>query len=70
MEFKYVAGELLEVFITFNKAGVRAVKPLKYGLEKVQTFTSYTEDAKESNWEKTKKIFGGLFAEYVYIGQK
>ena len=42
--FIVLAGELLEVLRTFSKANVKAVKPLIYGIEKVQTFDAFIED--------------------------
>lgn len=42
--FIILTGELLEILRMFNKVSLKAVKPLKYGVERVQTFESFIED--------------------------
>ena len=42
--FIILAGEMLEVLRNFSRANIKAVKPLKYGIEKVQTFEAFLED--------------------------
>ena len=39
-----LAGEMLEVFKSNGRANIKAVKPLKYGMERIQTFEAFLED--------------------------
>src|SRR5678816_2767255 len=42
--FIVLAGEMVEVMKSFRRSNIKAVKPLKYGKEKVQKFEAFIED--------------------------